>query len=722
MGTTRQILLFLKDQFLPFLKVKQSLFAYLLLQQLQSKILIINQSTTVFMNVRVLILRAILIVFVLCLNLPAALGQVTIGVSEEANTGAILDLKEEQKSNGGANSIRGLLLPRVDLTDPNALFPMFTGDASYTGAKKKVQDSLHVGLTVYNLNKCMHSGPGVYVWSGTAWRKMGTTNYSLQMSFDSKFIDLPSGKDARVPMIAQPLMATWSLGTLDYKLENEFGDNITFSWSNRLPTSPISGSPFTFNILPNAMNISSSSDPRRSSQSRLVFDMGCGVTDTVRLNQTNYALQVNGSFSNTIILYYKEEILNKEIAVIGNAQWTTSIVNPYGIVSNFRNPIGTLTAKDIKDFPSITTVLNNDKIVFDMHDNATAKYRSADIKFENPNQSAKKFNEIVVSVVNCGGQEPSMPDWVNRAGFPGVSETKVSNLDDQNKKIDTPNAKTSVAWHRDQNDNLFLSAEFGSAGRWMITNLAATDFDPVRDPLFSYNQIQLPFQPSPSTLHGDYLNPRWCYPNVGSSSGGSPLNDDIYKRNPRVGRLYSWAAATNSKGGKTNGQDNIEDGESATLPQYRVIQGICPNGWHLPSDAEWTELENFMLRNSSDYSGLASNVYGSVEEGKMGLRGGSHGTAMKDPCALEKASSWDTNGLSNIIVDGDKHVGFNAILAGQASSGSNSMYSTFGVYWTSSSNGANFGYFRRFRYGDWGVTRESYTKYDLNSVRCKKNQ
>jgi len=44
----------------------------------------------------------------------------------------------------------------------------------------------------------------------------------------------------------------------------------------------------------------------------------------------------------------------------------------------------------------------------------------------------------------------------------------------------------------------------------------------------------------------------------------SSSNEDVY------GTLYTWAAATN--GGSGN------------------IQGICPDGWHLPSEAEWNEL------------------------------------------------------------------------------------------------------------------------------------
>jgi uncharacterized protein (TIGR02145 family) len=53
-----------------------------------------------------------------------------------------------------------------------------------------------------------------------------------------------------------------------------------------------------------------------------------------------------------------------------------------------------------------------------------------------------------------------------------------------------------------------------------------------------------------------------------------PRNKDIY------GALYSWAAAV-------NGNDSID-------PELEPIQGVCPDGWHLPSDGDWKELEMYL--------------------------------------------------------------------------------------------------------------------------------
>jgi len=67
----------------------------------------------------------------------------------------------------------------------------------------------------------------------------------------------------------------------------------------------------------------------------------------------------------------------------------------------------------------------------------------------------------------------------------------------------------------------------------------------------------------------NYVSPdsSWCYDDLNS-------NCDTY------GRLYTWDVAM---GGAAKSNKNPSG-----------IQGICPNGWHLPSDPEWEELQTFV--------------------------------------------------------------------------------------------------------------------------------
>ena len=50
------------------------------------------------------------------------------------------------------------------------------------------------------------------------------------------------------------------------------------------------------------------------------------------------------------------------------------------------------------------------------------------------------------------------------------------------------------------------------------------------------------------------------------------------------GYLYNWSAVMN--------------GSASSDANPSGVQGICPDGWHVPSDAEWTELENYVSSQS----------------------------------------------------------------------------------------------------------------------------
>lgn len=56
--------------------------------------------------------------------------------------------------------------------------------------------------------------------------------------------------------------------------------------------------------------------------------------------------------------------------------------------------------------------------------------------------------------------------------------------------------------------------------------------------------------------------------------------DNLTEYSDSSGALYTWAAAMNG------------ELSSDTIPSG--VQGVCPDGWHLPSDAEWKVLEIFL--------------------------------------------------------------------------------------------------------------------------------
>lgn len=69
------------------------------------------------------------------------------------------------------------------------------------------------------------------------------------------------------------------------------------------------------------------------------------------------------------------------------------------------------------------------------------------------------------------------------------------------------------------------------------------------------------------------------------------------------GVLYNWYAAMNQKNATGGNADAIPSG----------IQGICPNGWHLPSKAEWKKLESFV---ADELAPVEGNVWTDDEGNK----------------------------------------------------------------------------------------------------------
>lgn len=119
---------------------------------------------------------SVFLILVLNLFFGTLSGQVTVGSNVDVNKGSILDIKETDSP--GANSTRGLNLPRVGLSKIDQLYPMFENNTGYqNGSPLKIQeDQTHIGLVVYNRTKDLTENlcPGVYVWIGTTWRRLGT--------------------------------------------------------------------------------------------------------------------------------------------------------------------------------------------------------------------------------------------------------------------------------------------------------------------------------------------------------------------------------------------------------------------------------------------------------------------------------------------------------------------------------------------------------------------
>lgn len=160
--------------------------------------------------------------------------QVTIGSGISPEGGALLELKEYNALSDNQTSTKGMLYPRVVLTDKNELYPMYSPtDPVYTNATSKAAIFRgHVGLTVYNTKEEGDFLEGLHVWTGSNWRR---------------FNDLP----VLQPVITSLMCSSITLNSNTYR-QGEFfqtlvkvpyqgGNGAGYSGTDPEPTTPING-------------------------------------------------------------------------------------------------------------------------------------------------------------------------------------------------------------------------------------------------------------------------------------------------------------------------------------------------------------------------------------------------------------------------------------------------------------------------------------------------
>lgn len=204
-----------------------------------------------------------------------------------------------------------------------------------------------------------------------------------------------------------------------------------------------------------------------------------------------------------------------------------------------------------------------------------------------------------------------------------------------------------VETYQDQDGNEFRARTFGTAGTWMIENLRVTKL--------ADNLGGTPLTESV----GGMANIQFAYTYPG-------LNKSYFESNPLMGLLYDWDAATNRKALAIDEADVENSVEKSKHKAGVHMQGICPEGWHIPTAAEWIELEKEIIKNASEYSSLSSlsepslgldpaNPFeGTVNSGGGTYKRGNHGVAMTSGCNLpgitganvSKGNSYYDGGLS----------------------------------------------------------------------------
>jgi uncharacterized protein (TIGR02145 family) len=228
----------------------------------------------------------------------------------------------------------------------------------------------------------------------------------------------------------------------------------------------------------------------------------------------------------------------------------------------------------------------------------------------------------------------------------------------------TRNYPTNCGTVADYDGNVYPTVVIGQQC-WTRQNMRATHYN---------DGTAIPFGNTPSTTQPFYYVNYACV---------SPQTLENY------GYLYNWPAAMN---GATSSNANPSG-----------VTGICPYGWHVPSDAEWTEMTDFV--NSQTY--FRCNGYDE-----------------QIAKSLASTSGWSSS--SYVCQVGNNQGGNNktlfAVYPG-GSYGGNSTYNYFGndaCFWSATAYYLNYVWLRNMNNAYTTVRRYFDEKFYGLSVRCVK--
>lgn len=221
----------------------------------------------------------------------------------------------------------------------------------------------------------------------------------------------------------------------------------------------------------------------------------------------------------------------------------------------------------------------------------------------------------------------------------------------------------------DIDENTYRTVQIGNQC-WMRENLRTTKYA-------DGTNIPQGDDSSPSKIDAF-----WYYPENQSH------NKNIY------GLLYNWKAVM---GNSTSSNANPSR-----------VQGVCPNGWHVPSDTEWKQLETTIGMSQSD----VDNING---RGDMAVR----------LCGFTGwFRSYSDRSCGNLDALWRNSSGFSALPAGDYDSGEKKCieFGEFACFWSATeyNDGGAYCRFLRSTY-DYIYRGQNYSKFDGYSVRCVKD-
>ena len=208
----------------------------------------------------------------------------------------------------------------------------------------------------------------------------------------------------------------------------------------------------------------------------------------------------------------------------------------------------------------------------------------------------------------------------------------------------------SISQVTDKDGNVYKTVTIGTQ-EWTTENLNVEHYR-NGDPIL---QVQDPTEWSKLTTGA------WCYYENNSENGKT------------YGKLYNWKAVNDPR-------------------------GLAPEGWHIPSDAEWTTLTDYLGGTTKEKN------EGGIKYWIIEVVGGK----------LKATTLWDSpnTGATNSS-------GLTAFPGGfRIFNGDFGDVGEYGIFWSSSEYNFDLAWYRSLSYGFSDVYRSTFNKYFGLSVRC----
>jgi uncharacterized protein (TIGR02145 family) len=316
--------------------------------------------------------------------------------------------------------------------------------------------------------------------------------------------------------------------------------------------------------------------------------------------------------------------------------------------------------------PTNVSAFTNDAGYLTSENDGDAGNELQDLTFSGTELSIENGNTVDLASLQDGtGTDDQTLDEILSAD-PSAGYNQIKNLDDPTDNRDAVTKmyvdnliellNSAVQGVTDIDGNHYNAVVIGEQV-WMASNLKVTHYP---------NGDSIPFISDNGTwgaLGDDNYDDAMCYPN-------NNANNEI----DTYGALYTHAAAV----GNFWASDNVDD------------QGVCPDGWHIPTQTDWDELNTY----------LSSSV-GSKMAGRANL--------------------WDDGLLVQDANFGSSY--FNAVPSGYRNSVNGVMYDEGAstAFWVGKTTYNDYGYMRFIDANDT-ILDDTYSyKSTGNAVRCIKN-